>query len=61
LAYVRYAAGYYNTSSETSEVARIKDAVRPLKELFGRVPATEFGPRKLKAVREAIRWTRTGY
>src|SRR6516164_5374089 len=37
LAYVRYAAGYYSAEGETSEVARIKDAVRPLKELFGSV------------------------
>jgi integrase len=62
LAYVRFAAGYYNAGSETSEVARIKDAVRPLKELFGRVPVTEFGPRKLKAVRGAMLakgWCRT--
>jgi integrase len=62
LAYVRYATGYYSSGGETSEVARIKDAARPLKRLFGHVPAAEFGPRKLKAVREAMLakgWCRT--
>src|SRR5262245_33058995 len=29
LAYIGYASGYYNAGGETSEVARIKDAVRP--------------------------------
>jgi integrase len=54
LAYVRYAADYYSTTGETSEGERIKDAMRPLKELYGKVSASEFGPKKFKAVRKAM-------
>jgi hypothetical protein len=54
VAYLHYAANYYSAGGETSEVARIKDAMRPLKQLFGKVPSAEFGPRKLKTVREAM-------
>jgi hypothetical protein len=54
LAYLRYAAGCYSADGETSEVSRVRDALRPLKELFGGLPAAQFGPRKLKAIREAM-------
>jgi integrase len=62
LAYLHYAAGYYSADSETSEVYRIKEALSPLKELFGTLPAAEFGPKKLKRLREAMLakgWCRT--
>jgi hypothetical protein len=50
--YWRFAQGYYKKNGKpTSEVAAIKNAVRPLKEMYGKTPATEFGPLALKAVR----------
>lgn len=45
---------YLKAGTPTSEVAAIKCALRPLRELYGRVPVTEFGPRALKAVREKM-------
>jgi hypothetical protein len=62
LAYLRSAAGYYNSASETSEVERIKEALSPLKELYGTLPAGGFGPKKLKRLRETMLakgWCRT--
>lgn len=38
----------------TGEVANFRDSFRPLKELYGRTPASEFSPLKLKAVRERM-------
>lgn len=50
--YWRFAQGYYiKNGKPTSEVAAIKNAVRPLRELYGTLAATEFGPLALKAVR----------
>ena len=50
LAYVRYATGYY----DASELRQIKDAVKAVRELYGRAPALDFGPLALKAVRESF-------
>lgn len=50
-AYLRFAAGYYR---ESDECANVVLAVRPLKELYGKLPAAEFSPLKLKAVREKM-------
>ncbi len=50
--YWRHAKAYYvKNGKETSEVGAIRNAVRPLKELYGKTPAAEFGPLALKAVR----------
>src|SRR5207253_1434878 len=38
----------------TSEVRDIRLSIRPLHELFGTLPARDFGPLQLKAVRQAI-------
>jgi integrase len=38
----------------TSEVDLVRLALRPVKELYGRTIANEFGPSKLKAVRQAL-------
>lgn len=55
LAYVQFAKTYYKADGETtSEVRCLVDAFRPLKRLFGRLIANEFGPKKLKATREKM-------
>jgi integrase len=53
LAYVRHASAYYKPADggERKELGCIRDALRVVKQLFGRTPAAEFGPRALKAVR----------
>lgn len=46
----------------TSEQANIRDALRPVKKLYGRLAAAEFSPLKLKAVRDEMirmKWCRT--
>ena len=53
LKYWRFAQGYYvKGSKQTSEVAKIKDAIRTVRRVYGRTSVGEFGPLKLKAVRE---------
>jgi hypothetical protein len=64
LAYVKFAEGYYKPGSTmtTGELRCIRDAIRPVKELFGRTHAAEFGPKKLKTVQQrmlARGWCRT--
>lgn len=55
LAYFRFAEGYYRKHGEpTTEVESIRVSLRPLRALYGTTPAREFGPKKLKAVREAF-------
>jgi hypothetical protein len=51
--YVRYAKAYYGTAP-TSEYFRILRVIRPVKEMYGRLPAVEFGPLQLKAVRQRL-------
>jgi integrase len=63
-AYHRHAAAYYRRldGTPTYEVANIKLALRPLKELYGTIQAGEFGPLALQAVRHrmiATGWCRT--
>jgi integrase len=62
LASWRFADGYYVKHGEpTAQLARIKSALRPLKEAYGHTPVCDFGPLALKAVRERMiqkRWTR---
>lgn len=53
--FLRHAQDYYRKEGRiTSEVSVIKCALRPLKELFARDAANDFGPLKLKAVREKM-------
>jgi integrase len=64
LAYIRHAAGYYKPApgGEQKEVGCIRDALRIVRRLYGRSPATDFGPKALKAVRqEMVRegWSRS--
>jgi len=55
LAYFRFAEGYYVKDGQpTDEIYGIHAALRPLRQLYGKSPAQDFGPLKLKAVREAM-------
>jgi integrase len=55
LAYTRFADGYYRKNGKpTSEVRDICLSIRPLRTLFGTLPARDFGPLHLKAVRQAF-------
>jgi integrase len=52
----RHVAIHYSRSDGTSttEVNEYRLALRPVRDLLGRVPANEFSPLKLKAVREQM-------
>ncbi len=53
--YLRFANEYYRKDGRpTSEIHGIAQAIRPLKKLYGRTPAAEFGPQRMKAVRQAL-------
>jgi hypothetical protein len=64
LRYWNHAKTYYGKNGkQTSEVAAIKSALRPVRELYGNQPAREFGPLSLESVRNrmiATGWCRTG-
>jgi integrase len=54
-AYLTHARTYYVKNGQaTSEMSWILDSMRPLRRLYGRTPAAEFGPLALKAVREEM-------
>lgn len=53
LAYWQYAKTYYvRNGAPTREIEEIRMALRPLRQLYGSTPASEFDPKKLKAVRQ---------
>jgi integrase len=53
LRYLQFAEGYYRRDGQDSgEVANVKDAMRPLRTLYGLTRADAFGPRALKLVRQ---------
>lgn len=55
VAYLDFADGYYvKNGSPTVEPGNIRLALRPLRERYGHLSASEFGPKGLKAVREAM-------
>ncbi len=55
LAYWRFAEGYYRKNDRpTTQLERIRQALRPVRELYGHTAAAEFGPKALKAVRERM-------
>jgi integrase len=58
--YLDFAKGFYRTPAGrmTGEVDLLTRAVNTAVAMFGRLPASEFGPLKLKAVRE--RWIAQG-
>jgi len=52
LVFLRHADQHYMKDGEqTSEVHILKSVIRPLNELYGMLPAKDFGPLALKAVR----------
>ncbi len=54
-AYLEHALTYYSRDGRpTIEHGSITVALRPLRRLYGRTRAAEFGPLKLKTVREAM-------
>jgi integrase len=60
VAYLEHAKSYYGDGSR-SEFANMRHALKPLRTLYGRTPAREFTPQKLKVVREkfiALGWSR---
>ena len=55
LAFMRHADTHYRKGGKpTSEIDCLKLAIRPLVELYGTIPADQFGPLALKAVRERM-------
>lgn len=55
LAYFRFAQGHYvKNGRPTSEVGCLRQALRPVRRLYGTAPAAGFGPRALTNVREAM-------
>ncbi|WP_202921167.1 tyrosine-type recombinase/integrase [Anatilimnocola aggregata] len=53
LRYIEFAERYYvKDGKPTKELVCMKEAMRPLRTLFGELSAQEFGPLKLKAVRQ---------
>ncbi len=53
--YRKFAEDYYRKGGRvTSEYAGIKEALKIVRELYGRTTANEFGPLALKAVRQRM-------
>ncbi len=62
--YWTYAEGYYSkpNGDTTSELEMLRLAMRPLQALYGHSKAADFGPKRLRAVRDRmieIGWCRT--
>ncbi|MBM3949811.1 MAG: site-specific integrase [SAR202 cluster bacterium] len=55
LRYWQFAEGYYTRDGKQStELGCLREALLPLRELYGRTPAAVFGPKALKAVRQQM-------
>jgi hypothetical protein len=56
LAFIDHAKRHYRhpDGRPTGELDNFKDALRPLRKMFGAEPASEFGPRRLRAVRQQM-------
>jgi len=53
LAYWKFAEAYYvRDGKQTKELTCMRDALRPLRRLYGSLHVSEFGPAKLKVVRD---------
>jgi hypothetical protein len=53
--YLDYADGYYRQNGRpTSQVHIVRQAMRPLRELYGHTPAAEFGPLALRTVQSHL-------
>ena len=54
-AYLDFAETYYSRNGKpTSEYVAVRDAVKPVRALYGRTAVRDFGPLALKAVREKM-------
>lgn len=54
VAYLKFARGYYVKGGKpTGTLDEIETAIKPLQSLYGATPATNFGPLKLEAIRNA--------
>ena len=55
-AYWEHAEGYYRNidGAPAKELWSVREALRPLRRLYGHMAAAEFGPLALKAVRESM-------
>lgn len=53
LGYVRHVLDYYRESPK--EIEKIRLSLRPLRRLYGKLPARDFGPLALRAVRADLR------
>jgi integrase len=53
LDYVNYARSYYG-DGKSSELHRIRAALKPVKQLYANSSAADFGPQQFKAVRQAM-------
>lgn len=50
--YMKFAKSHYRKNGRLTETfVGLKSALRPLKEIYGKTPASEFGPKRLKALR----------
>ena len=59
--YLRHVRSYYGTGP-ASEYHRLLPILAPLRDLYGRTAAADFGPLQLKAIRDkfvALEWSRT--
>ncbi len=56
MAYKTFADGFYRNPAgiPTGEVENLRHALKPVRTLYGKTPAREFGPLALKAVRDAM-------
>lgn len=54
-AYWQFAQGYYIKNGVTTvELGKVKTAIRPLNNIYGELPVSEFGPLKLKTIRQTF-------
>jgi hypothetical protein len=55
LEYWRFAERYYCTDGvPTKELSSMRDALRPLRQLFGTTRVADFGPRALKSIQQHL-------
>lgn len=55
IAYWSFAEGYYRKDGQpTSELPLVRDVLKFVRQHYGSTPAAEFGPLKLKALRESL-------
>lgn len=55
-AFLKHANTYYRRpdGTQSSEIGNVKQSLGPLLTLYSRTPGVEFGPLKLKVVRDAM-------